>query len=208
VTGSTAIIRVVDDDAPFRAAIKRLLKASGYEVALYESGDQLLKNSPGDEPGCILLDVHMSGLDGLGLQNELKQMNSILPIVFLTGHGDIPTSVKAMKAGAEDFLSKPVSKVTLLGAVERALSRYKEQRERRDKLASLRALAASLSPREKEVFALVVRGLLNKQIAFELGTSVRTIKAHRHAVMTKLKAKSIAEAVSTAERLGMPIGAR
>jgi FixJ family two-component response regulator len=208
VTGSTTIIRVVDDDAPFRAAIKRLLKASGYEVALYESGDQLLKNSPGDEPGCILLDVHMSGLDGLGLQNELKQMNSILPIVFLTGHGDIPTSVKAMKAGAEDFLSKPVSKVTLLGTVERALSRYKEQRERRDKLASLRALAASLSPREKEVFALVVRGLLNKQIAFELGTSVRTIKAHRHAVMTKLKAKSIAEAVSTAERLGMPIGAR
>jgi FixJ family two-component response regulator len=203
MAGSPTVIRVVDDDAPFRAAIARLLKASGYEVALYESGDQLLKNSPGDAPGCILLDVNMSGLDGLELQSELKQMNNILPIVFLTGQGDIPTSVKAMKAGAEDFLSKPVSKATLLGAVERALSRYRKQRERRDKFDSLRALLASLTPRESEVFALVVRGRLNKQIAYKLGTTERTIKAHRHAMMEKLKVNSVAEAVSIAERLGM-----
>jgi FixJ family two-component response regulator len=201
--GPTTVIHVVDDDALFRTATARLLRASGYEVALYESGDQLLQNCLNDEPGCILLDVRMPGLDGLGLQKKLRQMDSILPIVFLSGHGDIPTSVKAMKAGAEDFLSKPVSKNTLLEAIERALWRYGEQRNRRDKFDSIRALVSALTPRESEVFALVVRGRLNKQIAYELGTTERTIKAHRHAVMQKLKVNSLAEAVSIAERLGM-----
>ena len=199
----TSVIHVVDDDASFRTAVARLLRASGYQVALYESGDRLLKSSLGNEPGCILLDIRMSGLDGLELQDRLKRMDSILPIVFLTGHGDIPTSVKAIKAGAEDFLSKPVSKDALLGAVERALARCREQRDRRDRLDGLRALLAALTPREREVFALVVRGRLNKQIAYELGTSERTIKAHRHAVMQKLKVASLAEAVSLAEQLGM-----
>jgi FixJ family two-component response regulator len=203
MTGSAVLIRVVDDDAPFRAAVARLLRAAGYEVALYESGDQLLKDSSGDGPGCILLDVRMPGLDGLELQERLREMDSILPIVFLTGHGDIPTSVKAMKAGAEDFLSKPVSKSTLLEAVERALARYREQRSQRDRLDNLRTRISTLTPRESEVFALVVRGRLNKQIAYELGTSERTIKAHRHAVMEKLKVTSVAEAVSIAERLGI-----
>ena len=204
MTAPATLIHVVDDDAPFRTAIARLLRAAGYEVALYESGDQFLKNLPGSGlPGCILLDFRMSGLDGLELQDRLRQMDSMLPIVFLTGHGDIPTSVKAVKAGAEDFLSKPVPKAALIEAVERALARYREQRELRDRLDNLRALVATLTPREAEVFALVVRGKLNKQIAYELGTSERTIKAIGHAVMEKLKVNSLAEAVSIAERLGM-----
>ena len=201
-----AVIHVVDDDVIFRAAMARLLQAVGYEVVLYESGDQLLQNSPNDKSGCILLDVSMSGLDGLGLQNKLKEMDSILPIVFVSGHGDIPMSVKAMKAGAEDFLSKPVSKNALLEAVERALLRYQERRDQRDKADNLRALVATLTRRESEVFALVVRGRLNKQIAYELGTTERTVKAHRHAVMQKLKVNSLAEAVSISERLGLLAG--
>jgi len=203
MTGAAALVHVVDDDASFRTAVARLLRAAGYQVALYESGDQFLQNPPGADPGCILLDMRMTGLSGLELQDRLAKLDSILPIVFLTGHGDIPSSVKAIKAGAEDFLAKPVSKQTLLDAVERALIRYREQRGRRDEIESLRARVATLTQREHEVFALVARGKLNKQIAFELGTSERTIKAHRHAVMEKLKVHSLAEAVSIAERLGL-----
>ena len=134
-----------------------------------------------------MLDVRMPGLSGPELQARLVEAGNPLPIVFLTGHGDIPTSVQAIKAGAEDFLSKPVSKKTLIDAIQRALVRYEEARERSLRLGALRALVASLTPRESQVFALVVRGKLNKQIAHELGTSERTIKAHRHAIMEKLK---------------------
>ena len=203
MTTPAALIHIVDDDASFRTAIGRLLRASGYQVALYHSGEQFLNVSLDDMPGCILLDMRMSGLSGLQLQDRLKQVDSILPILFLTGHGDIPTSVKAIKAGAEDFLSKPVSKDTLLEAVERAIARYRERREQRDQFDHYRALLSTFTPREGEVFALVVRGQMNKQIAYELGTTVRTIKAHRRAVMQKLKVRSVAEAVSIAERLGM-----
>jgi FixJ family two-component response regulator len=203
MTGSSTLVHVVDDDSLFRTAIARLLRASGYEVALYESSEQLLEKSPGDTPGCILLDVRMAGLDGLELQDRLKQMGSILPIVFLTGHGDLPTSVKAIKAGAEDFLAKPVARNTLLASVDRALALYRERYDQRTRLDNRRALVAKLSPREREVFALMVRGRLNKQIAYELGTSERTVKAHRHAVMEKLQVSSLAEAVSMAERLGI-----
>jgi len=203
MSAAQPVIHVVDDDAPFRTAVARLLRAAGYQVALYESGDQLLANPPGSGPGCILLDMRMSGLSGLELQDRLSKLDNILPIVFLTGHGSIPMSVQAIKAGAEDFLSKPVSKGTLLEAVERALARYRQRREQRDRLDDLRALVATLTPREREVFALVVRGKLNKQIAYELGTSERTIKAHRHAAMEKLKVRSLAEAVALADRLGL-----
>jgi len=203
MTAAQPVIHVVDDDAPFRIAVARLLRAAGYQVALYESGDHLLANPPGSGPGCVLLDMRMSGLSGLELQDRLAKLDSILPIVFLTGHGSIPMSVQAIKAGAEDFLSKPVSKKTLLEAVERALARHRERREQRDRLDDLRALVATLTPREREVFALVVRGKLNKQIAYELGTSERTIKAHRHAAMEKLKVRSLAEAVALADRLGL-----
>jgi len=203
MSASPALVHVVDDDASFRTAVARLLRAAGYQVALYQSGEQFLQNPPGSEAGCILLDMRMAGLSGLELQDRLAQLDSILPIVFLTGHGDIPSSVKAIKAGAEDFLAKPVSKKTLLEAVERALARYQQQRDRRDAIDGLRARVATLTLREQEVFGLVVRGKLNKQIAFELCTSERTIKAHRHAVMEKLRVQSLAEAVSIAERLGM-----
>ena len=203
MTPTPPTIHVVDDDALFRTAVGRLLRASGYQVALYESGDQFLKNSPATGPGCILLDVRMSGLNGLELQEHLTKLGIVLPIVFLTGHGDIPTSVKAIKAGAEDFLSKPAPKATLLDTVERALGRYQEMHQRQERLGALRALVDSFTPRESEVFALVVRGKLNKQIAFELGTSERTVKAHRHSIMQKLKVHSLAEAVSIAERLGI-----
>lgn len=203
MSNAQSVIHVVDDDESFRNAVARLLRAAGYQVALYESGDHLLANPLGNGPGCILLDMRMSGLSGLDLQDRLSKLHSILPIVFLTGYGSIPMSVQAIKAGAEDFLPKPVSKATLLEAVERALIRYQERRQQRDRLDELRALVSALTQREREVFALVVRGKLNKQIAHELGTSERTIKAHRHVVMEKLKVHSLAEAVSIAERLGL-----
>jgi len=197
------VIHIVDDDVSFRTAVARLLQASGYEVALYESARQLLEKPLDLEPGCLLLDVRMPGLSGPELQARLANTENTLPIIFLTGHGDIRMSVRAIKAGAEDFLSKPVSRKTLIEAIQRALVRQEEARERNLRLGSLRALVATLTPRESEVFALIVRGKLNKQIAHELGTSERTIKAHRHAVMQKLKVASLAEAVSIAERIGI-----
>ena len=145
----------------------------------------------------------MPALDGLQLQQELSKLSHSWPIIFMTGHGDIPTSVRAIKAGAEDFLSKPVSRQTLLETIERAFARYSAQRESRDQLNSLKSLIATLTPRESEVFSLMVRGKLNKQIAHLLGTSERTVKAHRHMVMQKLQVQSFAEAVSIAERLGL-----
>jgi FixJ family two-component response regulator len=203
MTSAAAVIHVVDDDAPFRKAIARLLQASGYQVALYESGERLLERAPGAEPGCILLDLRMRGLSGLELQQRLAQSGHTLPIVFLTGHGDIPASVQAIKAGAEDFLSKPVAKRPLLDAVTRALARDERTREQHERLGALRALVATLTPRESEVLALVVRGKLNKQIAYELGASERTVKAHRHSIMLKLHAQSVAELVLIAERVGI-----
>jgi FixJ family two-component response regulator len=203
VTAVAAVIHIVDDDASFRSAVGRLLRTSGYNVALYDSAAQLLDKLPGAGPGCILLDVQMPGLSGPQLQDRLVELGSALPIVFLTGHGDIPTSVRAIKAGAEDFLSKPVPKERLLEAIERALARYQETKQEHDRLIALRALMAALTPRENEVFALVVRGKLNKQIAYVLGTTERTVKAHRRQVMQKLQVQSLAELVSIAGRLGV-----
>jgi len=198
-----AVIHVVDDDAWFRAAISRLLNVSGYEVADYESAANFLRALEDARPGCILLDVQMPDLGGLQLQDKLAKLSRGWPIIFMTGHGDIPTSVRAIKAGAEDFLSKPVSKQTLLEAIERALVRYATMQQSRDQLDGFRSLVSMLTPREAEVFALMVRGKLNKQISHLLGTSERTVKAHRHMVMNKLQVQSFAEAVSIAERLGL-----
>ena len=197
------VIHIVDDDASFRGSMSRLLRASGYQTELYESGDALLQKLPIVESGCILLDLRMSGLQGFELQERLAKSGNILPIIFLTGHGDIEAGVRAMKAGAEDFLTKPVSREALFECVERALARNVQQRQQQDRMNAMRRLVAKLTPREAEVFALVVRGKLNKQIAHELGTTVRTIKAHRQAAMEKLHVASVAEAVSIAERLGM-----
>jgi FixJ family two-component response regulator len=197
------VIHIVDDDASFRGAISRLLKVSGYEVADYESAARFLRTIADAKPGCLLLDVRMPSFGGLQLQEELAKLSHSWPIIFMTGHGDIPTSVRAIKAGAEDFLSKPVSKETLLEAIERALVRYAGMRESRDQLTSFKSLIATLTPREGEVFSLMVRGKLNKQIAHLLGTSERTVKAHRHMVMQKLRVQSFAEVVSIAERVGL-----
>jgi FixJ family two-component response regulator len=197
------VIHVVDDDTSFRTALSRLLKASGYEVADYGSAACFLRSIENSKPGCILLDVQMPTLSGLQLQDDLAKLAHGWPIIFLTGHGDIPTSVLAIKAGAEDFLTKPVSSTILLAAIERALLRYESLQNSHHQLTSFKSLIATLTPRESEVFALMVRGKLNKQIAFQLGTSERTIMAHRHMVMHKLNVQSFAEAVSMAERLGM-----
>ncbi len=197
------VIHIVDDDESFRGAISRLLKASGYEVADYESATSFLRAIADAKAGCLLLDVLMPSFGGLQLQEELARLSHDWPIIFMTGHGDIPTSVRAIKAGAEDFLSKPVSKETLLEAIKRALARYAGIRESQDQLNSFRSLIATLTPREGEVFSLMARGKLNKQIAHLLGTSERTVKAHRHMVMQKLQVQTFAEAVSIAERVGL-----
>ncbi|WP_161855140.1 response regulator transcription factor [Bradyrhizobium sp. CCBAU 051011] len=198
------LVYVVDDDASFRTAIERRLRIAGYEVETYSSAQLLLDRVPAAErPGCILLDVRMPGLSGLELQSRLIELGSILPIVFVTGHADIPATVRAIKAGAEDFLTKPASSEQLIAAIERALARYEIQRSQRSRLDSIVAHLARLTPRERQVFDLIVRGKINKQIATELGTTERTVKAHRHEVMEKMQVHSLAELVSSAERLGL-----
>ena len=147
--------------------------------------------------------MHIPGLSGPELQGRLNELGLTLPIVFLTGHADTPTTVRTIKAGAEDFLTKPVESELLLGAIERAMARHATVRDERSRLGEVRALAAELTPREQQVFSLVVRGKLNKQIAHELGTTERTVKAHRHQVMEKMKVRSLAELVTLAERLGV-----
>ena len=196
-------MHVVDDDAPWRKSVARLLSAAGYRVAQYESAVEFLETADVETPGCMLLDLRMPGLSGLQLQQRLAEKRHALPVIFLSGHGDIPTSVVAMKAGAEDFLTKPVATEVLLDAVERALARDRDTRGKQMQLEGLRSLVDSLTPTERKVFDLVVRGRLNKQIAVELGTAERTIKWHRHNLMQKLQVQSLAEMVSLAEKLGL-----
>jgi FixJ family two-component response regulator len=200
------VIYIVDDQASFRAAMARMLRAAGYKVVPFETADRLLEELPPPDRGCMLLDVKMPGLSGPELQDRLLQLGYELPIIFMSGHGDIPTTVRAIKAGAEDFLAKPALKDVVLGTIERALQRYEERQVRSSKLHQLRVRLDVLTPREREVFGLVVRGMLNKQIAFQLGTSERTIKAHRHSIMQKLMVRSVAELVSLAERVGLGTG--
>jgi FixJ family two-component response regulator len=198
------LVHIVDDDASFRTALERRLKKAGYEVAIYPSAQDLLDHMPSEsESACILLDVRIPGLSGPELQDRLSKLGSILPIVFLTGYADVQTTVRAIKAGAEDFLTKPVSSEELLAAVERALAHHQAARGQRDKLDTVRAHIATLTPREREVFELIVRGNTNKQVGNVLGATERTIKAHRHRVMEKMQVQSLAELVSLAERAGV-----
>lgn len=200
----SGIVHVVDDDASFRTAIERRLKKAGYHVATYSSAQQLLEGLPDENAlGCILLDVQIPGLSGPELQARLNALGSSLPIVFLTGHADIQTTVKTIKAGAQDFLTKPVASDQLLPAIERAMAQHETVRAQRSKLNAMRAQIAAFTPREHQVFELIVRGKINKQIAHELGTTERTIKAHRQQVMEKAKVQSLAELVSIAEKLGV-----
>ena len=199
-----ALVHIVDDDASFRMAMERRLKKAGYEVAVYPSAQELLDRLPDEsESGCILLDVRIPGLSGPELQDRLSELGSTLPIVFLSGYADVQTTVRAIKRGAEDFLTKPVSSEDLIAAVERALAQHQAARGRRDKLETVRAHIATLTPREREVFELIVRGKTNKQVGNTLGATERTIKAHRHRVMEKMQVQSLAELVSLAERAGI-----
>jgi FixJ family two-component response regulator len=198
------LVHIVDDDDSFRTAIGRRLTQAGYQVEAYPSAQLLLDRLPDESgPGCILLDVQIPGLSGPDLQSRLNEIGSTLPIVFLTGHADTPTTVRTMRAGAEDVLTKPVGSEQLLAAIERAMQNHAAVRGKRIKQGEMQARVAALTPRERQVFDLVVRGRINKQIAHQLGTTERTVKAHRHQVMEKMKVQSVAELVSIAERLGM-----
>ena len=200
-------VHVVDDDGSFRTAIERRLKKAGYAVATYPSAQHLLDRLPSEnEPGCILLDVRIPGLSGPELQGRLSDLGSTLPIVFLTGHPDVPTTVQTIKAGAEDFLTKPVSSDELLHAIERAIAHHEAARGLKSKLDVVRAHISKLTPREREVFELVVRGKTNKQVGNTLGATERTIKAHRQRVMEKMQVQSLVELVSLAERVGVMSG--
>lgn len=198
------IIHVVDDDASFRNAISRLLRAGGYAVQTFASAAEFLQAARPGVPGCVLLDLRMPGASGLDVQSALTQSENPLPIVFLTGHGDIPTSVRAVRAGADDFLTKPVKKEVLFPAIERALARDAQEREQRARRRELRARFAALTPREREVLAHVLSGQLNKQIADDLAAAERTIKAHRANLMAKLQVQSVAELSRLAHEAGFP----
>ena len=198
------LVHIVDDDASFRTAIERRLRKAGYEVATYPSAQHLLDCLPNEsELACILLDVRIPGLSGPELQERLSELGSTVPIVFLTGYAEVQTTVRAIKAGAEDVLTKPVSSEELLGAIERALAHHQVTRNQKNRLDVVRAHVAKLTPREREVFELVIRGKTNKQVANMLGATERTIKAHRHRVMEKMQVQSLAELVSLAERAGI-----
>ena len=196
---SPGFVHIVDDDASFRKATERHLRQAGYQVATYASAQHLLDCLPSESvSGCILLDVRLPGLSGPRLQSLLSELGSTLPIVFLSGYPDIPITVQAIKAGADDFLTKPVSSGDLLQAVERAIAQHEMTRGLKGKLDVVRAHVAALTPREREVFELVIRGATNKQVARALGCTERTIKAHRHKVMEKMQVRSLAELVSLA----------
>jgi FixJ family two-component response regulator len=198
------IVHVVDDDASYRTAVQRLLSAAGYRVLTYSSGQQFLDQRPdGNAKGCILLDVLMPGVSGPELQNRLIDLGWTLPIVFLSGQPDISVAVRTIKAGAENFLVKPVSSNELLQAIERAITRREKERTLEAGLETLRSLVSTLTPRQFQVFELMVQGKTNKQAAHELGGSARTIKAHRQAIMEKMKVQSIAQLAVIAERLGL-----
>ena len=197
-------VYIVDDDASFRKAMERRLKHAGYEVATFASALHLLVSLPSESvPGCILLDVRIPGLSGPELQERLSELGSTLPIIFVTGYPDVRATVHAIKAGAEDFLTKPLSSDQLLQAVGRAIAHHNETRGLKSKLDMVRAHIAALTPREREVFELVIRGNTNKQVARALGGTERTVKAHRHRVMEKMQVQSLAELVSLAERAGV-----
>lgn len=203
MTAAASIVHVVDDDASWRKSVQRLISAAGYEVALYDSAETFLDTADLGAPGCVLLDLSMPGLTGLQLQQRLGEAGRELPIIFISGNGDIRSSVLAMKSGAEDFLTKPVDTGELLDTVAQAIARDSENRDRRAELDVLRARVSALTPTERKVFDLVVRGKLNKHIATELGSAERTIKWHRQHIMQKLQSESLAELVSMAERLGL-----
>ena len=198
-----AIVLVVDDDVSVREALAGLIRSAGMTVETFATAQEFLAHPRPDAPGCLVLDIRLPGLSGLDLQKRMAEINLEIPIVFITGHGDVPTSVQAMKAGALEFLTKPFSDQDLLSAIQQAIKRDRAARRQRATLKGLRDRYESLTPREREVMERVVAGLLNKQIAAELGTSVMTIKAHRGQVMHKMRADSLADLVRMSDMLGI-----
>jgi FixJ family two-component response regulator len=203
---SLPTVFLVDDDASVRRALARLIRSAGHQLQTFTSAREFLdSNRTNDGPACLVLDVRMPGLSGLDLQRELQAVNPTLPIIFITGYGDIPMSVKAMKAGAVDFLPKPVRDADLLRAIEQALARAARECAAQEELEAIQSRVEKLTPREREVMSFVVRGLLNKQIAIELGTGEKTIKVHRARVMQKMQVDSVAELVRLAQRADIGI---
>jgi len=203
MTETDAVVFVVDDDAPVRESLKNLISSVGLRAELFASTQEFLRSKRPDVPSCLVLDVRLPGLSGLDLQKRITEAGMEIPIIFITGHGDIPMSVRAMKAGAVEFLTKPFRDQDLLDAIQLALERDRKAREQRAAIEDLRRRFASLTAREREVMARVVAGLLNKQIGGELGTSETTVKIHRHQVMEKMGAGSLPELVRMADRLGI-----
>jgi FixJ family two-component response regulator len=202
VSTTAPIVFVIDDDQSICEALTRLLGTVGLRAQAFKTAQEFLRTKRPDTPSCLVLDVRLPGLSGLDLQRELANTDPPIPIVFITAHGDIPMTVQAMKAGAVEFLTKPFRDQQLLDAVQQAIDRDRTARRQRAELAELRRRYESLTQREREVMALVVTGLLNKQVAAELGTSEATVKAHRAQLMHKMEAESVAQLVRFSERLG------
>jgi FixJ family two-component response regulator len=200
---AAAVVFVVDDDPSLRDSLRRLITSVGFKVEVFSSAREFLGARRPDTPGCLVLDVRLPGLSGLDLQRALVETDAELPIIFLTGHGDIPMSVRAMKAGAVEFLTKPFREQELLDGIRSAIQRDRTMRTERRERAELRRRYDSLTPRERDVLAGIVRGLLNKQIAGELGTTEATVKEHRGNVMSKMQAGSVAELVRFASRVAI-----
>ena len=195
------VVFVVDDDPSVRSSLKFLMSSVGLQVESFDSADALLKRNLPDAPSCLVLDVRLRGLSGLDFQRQLAARNCHIPIIFITGHGDIPMSVRAMKAGAIEFLTKPFRDQDLLDAVRIALDKDRERRERKKEVSDLKERYNSLTPREQEVISMVVSGMLNKQIADQLATAENTVKVHRSRAMEKMQAQSVAELVKMIDKL-------
>jgi len=204
MTDPHSIVFVVDDDDSLRDALKRLIRSVGLHVELFASAEEFLQRKQPDAPACLILDIRLRGISGLDFQRKLAEANIPIPIIFITGHGDIPMSVRAMKAGAVEFLTKPFRDQDLLDAIQVGLERDRARRQREAEIAILRERFEGLTRREREVLSRIVSGLPNKQVAAEIGTSETTVKVHRGQLMRKMAATSLPELVRMAEKMGVP----